>query len=307
MLSHVDELMALGPDDPMLTVLSYGVGQDSTAILYRLLKDPDARRRYAPGRLIVVASDTGDEHRHTYEYLKHPRSACEEAGVPFYWLPAGDQFHSKAWASLTAQWRRNSTVGFKSGNKSCTDNLKIAPFYRFLSYYICKTFEIYREGSAAIERFAEYYGRVRVLIGFASDEEGRQSNSASWPVWRRVAIEMAYPLFDWGWTREGCVQYIRSLGMPVPFPSNCKRCPYATDLDVLWLWQNEPKDFYEWVGFEERKLKKFEGRQGANHTVFGTKTLPEVLAAAQVKYADLSPDEVTELKFKRGHCVRSRY
>jgi 3'-phosphoadenosine 5'-phosphosulfate sulfotransferase (PAPS reductase)/FAD synthetase len=307
MLSHVDELMALGADEPLLTVLSYGMGQDSTAILFRLLNDTSARHRYAPARLIVVASDTGNEHDHTYEYVEKARSACEVAGVPFFFLSAGGEFHSDAWASLTAQWERNDTVGFKAGFKSCTDNLKIAPFYRFLARYVCETFRIYKHGSAAIEIFAQYYGRARVLIGFASDEQDRQAKDESRPVWHRSAIEMAYPLIDWGWTRKDCVDYLGRLGAPVPYPSNCKFCPYSTELDVLWLWQNEPAEFERWQEYERRKLVKFKSRPGTNKTVFGTKTLAEVLAIAREKYAQLTAEEVTRLKFERGHCVRSKY
>lgn len=37
-----------------LTVLSYGGGQDSTAILYKIIHDPAFKSHYVPGKLLVV-------------------------------------------------------------------------------------------------------------------------------------------------------------------------------------------------------------------------------------------------------------
>jgi hypothetical protein len=46
----------------MITILSFGAGQDSTAILYRIVLDPEFRKAYVKGKLVVIMSDTGDEH-----------------------------------------------------------------------------------------------------------------------------------------------------------------------------------------------------------------------------------------------------
>lgn len=42
-----------------LTVLSMGLGQDSTAILFKIVFDAEFRARYAPEKLLVLFSDTG--------------------------------------------------------------------------------------------------------------------------------------------------------------------------------------------------------------------------------------------------------
>ncbi|HYE73612.1 MAG TPA: hypothetical protein VEF04_09775, partial [Blastocatellia bacterium] len=165
--------MQLEPDEPLLTVFSFGIGQDSSGLLARLIEEPDVRHEIAPGRLIIVASDTGDEHVHTYQYLNQVRQWCEKAGLRFFWLTPEYGFHSEAWRSLPDQWRRNSTVGIKAGRKSCTDNLKIKPIYRFLSSFVRQEFPIYAQGNEALIRFAQYYGPIRVLIGFAADETSR--------------------------------------------------------------------------------------------------------------------------------------
>lgn len=51
----------LAASDPEVTVLSYGCGQDSTAIAAKIVFDPTFRHKYAPKRLVVIFSDTGNE------------------------------------------------------------------------------------------------------------------------------------------------------------------------------------------------------------------------------------------------------
>ena len=50
-----------------LTVLSMGLGQDSTTILFKIVFDAEFRARYAPEKLLVLFSDTGNEHPFTYQ------------------------------------------------------------------------------------------------------------------------------------------------------------------------------------------------------------------------------------------------
>lgn len=41
-----------------LTVLSAGLGQDSHAILYKIVFEPEFKKKYAAGRLLVLFADT---------------------------------------------------------------------------------------------------------------------------------------------------------------------------------------------------------------------------------------------------------
>ena len=63
--THVEQPDLFSCDFPStkeLTVLSYGAGQESTWLLYKTILDKDFRRRFAPGRFVVIGSDTGDKH-----------------------------------------------------------------------------------------------------------------------------------------------------------------------------------------------------------------------------------------------------
>ncbi|HWQ32563.1 MAG TPA: hypothetical protein VNQ79_06750 [Blastocatellia bacterium] len=291
-----------------LTVLSFGAGQDSTAILYRLAYDSEFRSRFGKGCLLVLMADTGDEHRHTYAHVARVRRFCREQGIEFHFISRGQGFHSAAWASLHTQWERNETVGLKAGVKSCTDNLKIKVFYRFLCWWLQTRLAMPFTGSECLKHFARRYGKVRVIIGFAKGEEHRITDPRAWKEqWKRESVTMLYPLIEVGWTRADCVDYIRSTGQPVPFPSNCRNCPYSSKLDLLWLFRNDRASYERWVAAEERKLRKFSGRGGRNNTVWGKKTLPEVLNEAISEFGHLSDEHLTAIKFTHGHCVASRY
>jgi hypothetical protein len=125
-----------------LTVLSYGAGQESTWLLYQSALSAEFRSRFAPGRLLVLGSDTSDEHSATYRQVEFSRKFCELHGIPFYWVNSSMGFHSEAWSSLIGQYRRNNTIGSLMFKRCCTDNLKIQPFYRFLAFWLHKNYGV---------------------------------------------------------------------------------------------------------------------------------------------------------------------
>lgn len=294
-----------------MTVLSFGGGQDSTAILYLLINDIDFYLRYVRGHLIVVMSDTGDEHKETYEHIEQVRSYCAEHSVPFYFLTASDGYHPRTWPSLIEFMQTNDAIMSKAYPKSCTDNLKIKPIYNFLDTYIAK--EIYGVDShhseskkSFIKRYATQHGKIRVLIGIAAREESRLGQDPP-AKWMRDSIERVYPLVNEGFDRAECQRIIRGYGKTVPLPSNCRRCPFMNDVELLWLYRFYPNDYYVWVNMEARKIRKWEGIAARNLGVNGDKLLPEILERAIAKHGHMTDEELHEYKMSHGHCVKSKY
>jgi hypothetical protein len=293
-----------------LTVLSFGAGQDSTAILYKCVSDETWRERFRPAGedFIVVFSDTGDEHEETYEHLTNCAAFCETHGLRLEILTSERRFHSPAWASLIEQYRRNRTVGCKAYVKSCTDNLKIQPIYRFVEHVLRTE---YGCGGPKKEPFYSYlrlFGRpVRMLLGIAAGEESRVADHSRLPLWMRDCVSFSYPLIEAGMDRHACQAYIRALGRPVPMPSNCKRCPYVSEVELVWLHRFRRADYEEWVQLESAKLAKFAHLGARNYGVFGPETLPETLAKALLKYGGWSDAQLWDHKISHGHCVKSKY
>ena len=154
-----------------LTVLSFGGGQDSTALLLMYISDEKFRRDFAPGKFIVVMSDTGDEHDYTYANVEAMKKLCSANGIPFYFLEAGDTYHTPAWPDAITPQLREEGGEFKPtmiqlSTKSCTDKLKIQPIYKFLDAWLNTEFDygfkVQKSGGCnkkAFNKFVEDNGR----------------------------------------------------------------------------------------------------------------------------------------------------
>ena len=310
--------------EPTLTVLSFGGGQDSTAILARLIHEPEYRARWAPGDLAIVMSDTGDEWRETYDHVALAKTLAESDGVPFAFLEAGDAHHAETWPSLTGFYDRTSTVGSKAYPKTCSVRLKVDPIHAWLAAYVRDTYGCTGEryarsrSKAPIVEFADRYGPIRMLIGIAAGEEKRLGGEPP-SAWQRFAITYAYPLVEDGMDRAACQRVIREHGIPVPVPSNCHRCPFVDERELLYLAHARPDVLDDWRRQERAKLDAWEGRATRNLGVWGKElrapdtgekrpmTLDDALALAREKHGHLSVEELATHRFSHGHCVASAW
>lgn len=299
-----------------LTVLSYGGGQDSWTILVRLCLEKDLRERYAPGKLWVVMSDTGNEHPATLDHVKYTREFCGQHAVSFTHITQDKGFHAPSWPSLVEHYRRYNTIGSASFNKTCTDQLKIRPIYKWLAARLRDEFNLPDKGKYGpkqpIVEFCRRNGtKIDVLLGIANDEQKRVAKANQFEFktgkWMRDTINRVYPLIDWGWGRAECQKYLKSVGEPVPMPSNCMRCYFMSPIELLWLYRNYPGEFEDWVQLEENKLEANKHMGKKNYGVFGRRTLREVLAKAEKEFGDMTDEELTEYKMSHGHCVGSAY
>ena len=303
-----------------LTCLSVGLGQDSTALLYKFAYDAEFRRQYAPGRLVCIFSDTGDEHPQTYKHLEHVKAFCSEHDIEFVHIEPSMGFHGNGWHSLREQYNLHSTCGSKGGfAKSCTDRLKLGPIYRYLEHWIGREYDIHGRDKSGIKKFAQQHGKIKMIVGIAHGEEKRVKKEKARDLWQRVAIETIYPLIDLKMDRQACQDYIVSVGHEVPMPSNCILCPYLSLQELLWLHRFMPADLEDWIRIEENKIVKHaldgdrtktmnrKGEIKNNLGVWGTKLLPEVLQEAIDKFGHLSDAELHEFKMSHGHCVASQY
>ena len=292
---------------PELTVLSFGAGQDSTALLYLLGNDQELRKVFAPKDLIVIFSDTGAEHEETYsEALPVAMSFCADMRIPFYWLRPGSEYHSKSWPSLIDHYRRTGTCGSRGFPRSCTDQLKIRPFYRFLEEYLGTTYQVEIGRKKGFYEYARHYGKLRVLIGLTAEESGR-CQEKSRPLWMRRCIDIRYPLQEMRATRSDAQTIITGYGYRVPCPSSCRCCPFLTLRDLLWKYRTRPEEYEELLCLENTKLSRFEHLGEKNYGVYGAMRLPQALTKAEHLFGHLSNSELTEARQRDGHGVRSKY
>lgn len=315
-----------------LTVLSFGGGQDSTAILLKLLYDKAFRQKYAPGDLVVVMSDTGDEHDYTIEHVKKIKILCAAHGIEFFHLTSDLGYHVDSWQNLIAPQLRDVGGEFKPtlvqlNTKTCTLQLKIGPIYKWLDEYINtkysygiplskKTTSGRGHDKRAIKRFGQENGNIRVLIGFAFGEEKRmiksqrqeaKDHASKKDFWQYISRD--FPLIDCKWGRAECQEYMSKFGLTVK-PSNCMRCPYMSPEELLWLSRTAPAKYAEWVTIEERKIERESGAEKNYGVLCKKELLPATLAKVQAKYAHLSDAELDAFleNYKMNHgCAKGSY
>ena len=291
-----------------LTILSFGAGQDSTALLHLYRHDAEFRQKYCPGRFAVVFSDTGDEHPRTYTHLLNIRRLCLDEDIEFFWLDPAMGYHTPSWQSLRHFMETKTGIMSKAYPKSCTDNLKIGPIYKWLDDWLGTVYGYESGLKRAIRSFYQDYGKINVLIGIAAGEERRVAgNTKNMPAYMRDCINRAYPLVELGLDRKGCQDLIRGYGEEVPPPSNCKLCPFMSLQELLWLYRTYPDDYHYWVARERAKLDKYAHLGDKNLGVWGKMSLPEALDLATEKYGHMTDAELDDYKMSHGHCVMSKY
>ena len=307
-----------------ITMLSFGGGQDSTALLHLYRKDAGFREKYVgESTFIVVMSATGDEFPQTDEHVRAISELCRAEGIPFFHLTGDQGWHNDKARDLISWYRRTDSCGSKAYPKSCTDKLKIVPIYNFLEHWLCHIWAA-QHGDIEVAKaygrknglkaYAAKYGKIRVILGIAAGEERRAAASpdklAKQPVWQRESIEKIYPLIDLGLDRAGCQKLIKAYGEKVPFPSNCRRCPFLNDIELLFLKRHHPEALEEWIDIEAAKIRRDAQRntpEDKRYGVFIKTLLPEKILEVEAKYGHMTDEELYEYRNSHGHCVQSAY
>lgn len=306
-----------------LTVLSFGGGQDSTALLYKLIYDKSFRKQHAPNDLLVVMADTANEHVETNIHVDQVRELCRDHNISFWFITGAMGFTSPVWSKgLVDFYASGNRIGSKAFPKTCTDKLKITPIYNFLEEYVFNTYDTIDivGRKRALKQFAEKHGKIDVIIGIAAGEETRASTNEESPsVWMRQSINKVYPLIDMKMDRQACQDYIAEVGHVVPPPSNCILCPFMSHQELLYMYRTMPFWYHKWASLELNKLqanahegdiKKTLNSKGVvvdNMGIWGKGQLWEQLKIAEVKFGHMTTEELREYKMSHGHCVKSKY
>ncbi|CAA6807376.1 MAG: Adenine nucleotide-binding protein [uncultured Sulfurovum sp.] len=322
LFSVANTLVSVGVDNPKLSILSMGLGQDSMTIMFKIVHDADFKAKYAPNDLLVLFADTGNENDFTYAYRDNVLIPfCKKHEIEFVSITNDMGYHGNTWMSLTHQWNNgHPTIGSVAYPKTCTHNLKLLPQYRYLENWLFENYECVtkKKRKQGYVQFAQTHGRINWIVGIASGEENRVFDAEKeTALWKKQAIHVIYPLISEGMDRQKCQDYIGGLGYEIPFPSSCIFCPFASKLEILYLFRAYPDRFNEWVMLEQNKLDAHQsavrnlGVSGRLHKDGHKKgeavTLLDVLKEAMKKHPHITLNELAEHRFSHGHCVVSKY
>jgi hypothetical protein len=262
----------------MKTVLSFGMGVESSALLLCWLERPESRDFDLERDLIVITAQTGDEHpdqkilveRHilprmrarSVRYVQVARAGHLEADgiVVLDDTREPRRVYLDGAYKLSQELRAAGTVPQFAGEHRCS--LKFKKFvietwirqemdgerYRHaLGYNADEQKRVEKSERAFAEREP-----VRVAFGFNSDEGVRISKAKRYDTPLRHGW---YPLVEWGMDREACLRYLKEVTGETWLKSACIYCPFnALGEDGIARMRQFPEQVAEALLLEHQSL-----------------------------------------------------
>jgi len=267
----------------MVTVVSYGMGVDSTAMLIGMHANgerPD----------LILFADTGSEKPETYAYLPVINAWLEGVGFPLITVvknarpKSGDKSLGDSCMRLgvlpalaygqhqcSLVWKRDPQIGFVSGCKTLIVNGTLV--------------EDHPGWAPAIAAWSA--GElVTFCIGY---DAGARDSCRSYKAEGKASkgCTNRFPLVEWGWDRARCEAEIAGAGLAVPMKSACFFCPASKKSEIDWLAAFHPELAAEAVEMERRAhargLRNIKGlgrRFSGDEHINGKEAEPELPLAA---------------------------
>jgi hypothetical protein len=207
------------------TAVSYGGGTNSTALLVGLHE-----RGQRPD--VILFADTGGEKPNTYEHVRVVSDWCQSVGFPEI---VTVQTQDKAGAYFTLEQRcldNKMLPSIAYGFKACSEKHKRRPQDRYMNNHPPAVAE-WKTGSKVIK-----------LIGYDADEERRAK------ILDDAKYIYKYPLIEWDWGRDECLEAIERAGLPQPGKSACFFCPSSKKKEIIALSKEHPVLFARAVAME---------------------------------------------------------
>lgn len=202
-----------------MSVLSYGAGVNSTALLRLLVAEKKPIDE-------IIFADTGGEMPETYAYItKWVKPFLKELGIPFTIVVKGGR--KETLEERRIRWRQ--VPSFKYRN--CTRDFKILPIRR----HIKKTYPELP---------------ITCLMGISFEELERMRSD------HPPEYTYEYPLVDRKLTRRNCEEIIRKAGWPLPIKSGCFFCMYSNKEWLHMIWE-EHTDHWKRMRFMEENGKRY--------------------------------------------------
>lgn len=212
-------------------VFSYGGGTNSTAMLVGWKE----RGERAPD--LIMFADTGSEKPHTYEHVRAVSDWCLRAGFPSITIVKNRLPQGIIDGSLHQECLRLGALPSKAhGYGSCSLKWKVDPQNVYLRQWLAARAEV----------------SVIQMVGYDADEVHRSEKKKRDIAWADVSLR--YPLIEWGWGRDECVDAIRRAGLPQPGKSACFMCPSSTKPEIVELRARYPELLGIAIRMERRAL-----------------------------------------------------
>lgn len=282
------------------TVLSYGMGVDSTAILVRWLDEP-LTRPCALENLVVVTAQTGNEFNDTRDLVEaHVLPRLRQHGVRFVELARSrdgsttvfqdtrspERLHTEGDYRLSDELEAAGTIPTSGGVHLCSLKTKAEPIERWLEANMPAGFTHVMGFNAGEQKRADRDVDARakrdglpagyqVAFGFNADELKRAQRAETIRAEQGQAAPL-FPLIEWGWDYAECERYIeRTVGVAWR-KSCCTFCPFAGGrAPIVARYQDDPNAAAEALMLEFVALAL-----NPRMALYKTKTLADIVRQA---------------------------
>ncbi len=221
----------------MIEILSLGAGVQSSTLALMA-----TRGIITPMPTAAIFADTGAEPAAVYEWLDW---LTPQLAFPVIRVQKGDlkknslivkksgksgRWYLKTIIPAFVKNRQSGNIGLLG--RRCTRDYKLDPIFR-----------VARE-LAGVKRGQKQVSVIQ-WIGISIDEAHRMKPS------RMPWAECRWPLIEMNFSRQDCLNWMRTEGFPEPPRSACVFCPFHSDFEWQKLKQTEPQAFLEAVAFEK--------------------------------------------------------
>lgn len=229
-----------------MNIVSYGGGVNSYAMLIGLY------HHQIPIDLILFA-DTGAEFPYIYQAMEVMNLWLSERSLPQITVVQNvDRFGNRL--SLEMECLRSKTLpSIAYGYKKCSQKHKIGPQNKFCNNNAqCK--EVWQSG-----------GKVNKFLGLDAGEQKRYKRSLEYDVKNKKYCNI-YPLIEWGWNREKCIEVIKQEGLTPPGKSSCFFCPNMKREEIIRLKEEYPAIFQRAIDLEKNAIPNLTKLKGLGRT-----------------------------------------
>lgn len=198
-----------------MNIVSFGGGTNSTAMLVGLWERGEKVD-------LILFADTGGEKPHTYAHVLEMSEWLVAHGMPQIVTVKRDP-HGVVRTLEQDCFDGKMLPSIAYGFKACSMKYKRDPQNKFCNNYQ-PCVDVWASGSKVVK-----------LIGYDMDEPHR----ARIPEDEKYLYR--YPLIEWGWGREECVDAIKRAGITQPGKSACYFCPSSKKQEILELRRVYPE------------------------------------------------------------------
>ncbi|MCU0548426.1 MAG: hypothetical protein MUC48_03675 [Leptolyngbya sp. Prado105] len=221
---------------PKLHLLNWGMGVESTAILVRWILEPNTRPFSTFQDLIVLTAQTGDEISETkilceaylFPLLRQHRIrlvqvAKTTASKLDGYVVLSDttepiELFTEGYFKLSQDLAQSGTVPRLGRPHTCAQRWKGEVLDAWITDHVDEAFGPY--------------------LGYNADELKRAGKADGYTC---QGHQFIYPLIEWGWTRNDCIDYLYCVFGVLWRKSACAYCPFQQKNAAIERYHRDPK------------------------------------------------------------------